>query len=458
MTANASDNGSVAGVQFKLDGANLGAEDTTSPYSVSWDTFSAPNGAHTLSAVARDGAGNTTTSAAVPVTVSNTGGVGLVGAWAFDEGTGTAAADQSGRGNNGTIANAAWVTNGKFNKALSFNGTSAWVTVADAATLDLTTGMTLEAWVRPAVPGGWRTAVAKDQAGGLAYGLYSSTNAGFPGTEASIAGSSRSLDAHATAPRRRLEPRRVDLRRDDAAPLRQRQPGRPARRRRLDRDVCFGAPHRRQRRLGRVVQRHDRRGARLQPGARRERDPERHAAEHHAGRDRAHDQRADPVPRLGRRERGHLRNRHVQRVHERRQHHDVDVPAQGLEQRRRPRDGHARRRDEHCDADAERSADVRRDLHGHRQGRREWREGLRRQPARRRLDVVVHRRSLPAADPRRRLDHEPVRLVPPRDPPQRRAQRLHDDRRRLRLAGAARAVRRRRARGHAAEPRAGERR
>ena len=130
VTANASDNGSVAGVQFKLDGANLGAEDTTSPYSVSWDTFSAPNGAHTLTAVARDGAGNTTTSAAVPVTVSNTGGVGLVGAWAFDEGTGTAAADQSGRGNNGTIANAAWVTNGKFNKALSFNGTNAWVTVA----------------------------------------------------------------------------------------------------------------------------------------------------------------------------------------------------------------------------------------------------------------------------------------------------------------------------------------
>ena len=33
VTANASDNVGVAGVQFKLDGANLGAEDTTSPYS-----------------------------------------------------------------------------------------------------------------------------------------------------------------------------------------------------------------------------------------------------------------------------------------------------------------------------------------------------------------------------------------------------------------------------------------
>ena len=38
VTANASDDTAVTGVQFKLDGANLGAEDTTSPYSVTWDT------------------------------------------------------------------------------------------------------------------------------------------------------------------------------------------------------------------------------------------------------------------------------------------------------------------------------------------------------------------------------------------------------------------------------------
>ncbi len=63
VNANASDNGTIAGVQFKLDGANLGAEDTTAPYSISWDTFGTPNGSHTLTAVARDGAGNLTTSA-----------------------------------------------------------------------------------------------------------------------------------------------------------------------------------------------------------------------------------------------------------------------------------------------------------------------------------------------------------------------------------------------------------
>src|SRR5262245_51966690 len=45
----------VAGVQFKLDGANLGGEDTSAPYSVSWNTAGASNGTHTLSAVARAG-------------------------------------------------------------------------------------------------------------------------------------------------------------------------------------------------------------------------------------------------------------------------------------------------------------------------------------------------------------------------------------------------------------------
>jgi O-glycosyl hydrolase len=67
----ASDNVAVAGVQFLLDGQNLGAEDTTSPYAISWDTATAGNGSHVLQARARDAAGNTTTSAAVTVTVAN---------------------------------------------------------------------------------------------------------------------------------------------------------------------------------------------------------------------------------------------------------------------------------------------------------------------------------------------------------------------------------------------------
>jgi hypothetical protein len=71
ISANASDNVGVVGVQFRLDGNNLGAEDTANPYGASWDTTSASDGAHTLTAVARDAAGNTATSIAVTVTVDN---------------------------------------------------------------------------------------------------------------------------------------------------------------------------------------------------------------------------------------------------------------------------------------------------------------------------------------------------------------------------------------------------
>ena len=67
----ASDSGGVAGVQFKLDGANLGTEATVAPYSVAWNTTGATNGSHSLTATARDAAGNTATSAAIAVTVNN---------------------------------------------------------------------------------------------------------------------------------------------------------------------------------------------------------------------------------------------------------------------------------------------------------------------------------------------------------------------------------------------------
>ncbi len=74
VSANASDNAGVAGVQFKLDGNNLGAEDTAAPYSISWDTGTSSDGSHSLTATARDAAGNRTTSAAASVTVLNNSG------------------------------------------------------------------------------------------------------------------------------------------------------------------------------------------------------------------------------------------------------------------------------------------------------------------------------------------------------------------------------------------------
>jgi Bacterial Ig domain/PASTA domain len=71
ITATASDNVAVAGVQFRLDGGDLGSEDTLSPYTISWNTTTAANGTHTLTAIARDAAGNLATSGSVSVTVAN---------------------------------------------------------------------------------------------------------------------------------------------------------------------------------------------------------------------------------------------------------------------------------------------------------------------------------------------------------------------------------------------------
>jgi len=71
VNANATDNVGVVGVQFKLDGNDLGSEDFTFPYSVSWNTSTAADGIHTLTAVARDSAGNGATSSDVVVNISN---------------------------------------------------------------------------------------------------------------------------------------------------------------------------------------------------------------------------------------------------------------------------------------------------------------------------------------------------------------------------------------------------
>ena len=72
VTADATDNVGVTKVQFTLDGAALGALDTAAPFSVPWDTLTATPGVHTLTAVATDAVGNTTTSAPISVTVDNT--------------------------------------------------------------------------------------------------------------------------------------------------------------------------------------------------------------------------------------------------------------------------------------------------------------------------------------------------------------------------------------------------
>jgi hypothetical protein len=71
VSCNAADNVGVASVQFQIDGANTGSADTGAPYSFAMNTASYPNGSHTLKAIARDAAGNQTTSASITVNISN---------------------------------------------------------------------------------------------------------------------------------------------------------------------------------------------------------------------------------------------------------------------------------------------------------------------------------------------------------------------------------------------------
>ena len=169
VTANATDNVGVAGVQFKVDGVNVGVEVTRTPYTVSWSTATTANGSHTLTAVARDAAGNRATSAAVTVSVANATSVpptptpvtgGLIGYWTLDDGAGTTATDASGNGNVATLVNAPLWTAGRNGSALAFDGATQYARVSSTAALNaypLTVGF----WMKTGATTGVRGIINK---------------------------------------------------------------------------------------------------------------------------------------------------------------------------------------------------------------------------------------------------------------------------------------------------------
>jgi hypothetical protein len=182
VSATATDNVGVVGVQFLLNGAPLGAEDTTAPYSVSWNSTGVANGGpYLLSARGRDAATNQFTTGAVSVTVNNTN-LGLVASYSFNEGTGTTLTDRTATGHVGAITGATWTAQGKFGGALVFDGVNDWVTIGDANDLDFTTGMTVEAWVylTASGSGSWRNVIIKERAGGEVYNLYANADTNAP--------------------------------------------------------------------------------------------------------------------------------------------------------------------------------------------------------------------------------------------------------------------------------------
>jgi hypothetical protein len=111
---------------------------------------------------------------------------GLAAAYSFDQGAGPTLNDISGNGNTGTITNATWTSSGKYGGALQFTGVSgSWATVNDSSSLDLTKGMTLEAWVNPTTlnspDNGWVAAIAKqhvNSSNDISYALYAANGTG----------------------------------------------------------------------------------------------------------------------------------------------------------------------------------------------------------------------------------------------------------------------------------------
>ncbi|MGQ0591683.1 MAG: LamG-like jellyroll fold domain-containing protein [Gammaproteobacteria bacterium] len=171
-----------------------GSSGTVSGYSWSFGdggTSTAPNPAYTytkagtysVSLTATGPGGTNTKTQNGYITVSS----GLVGAYNFEEASGTTVVDASGMGNKGTIRGAARITQGRFGNALSFDGVDDWVTVNDSASLDLTTGVTLEAWVYPIVDmTQWATVILKEQSGGALYELYANSDQSQPLTSVTV--------------------------------------------------------------------------------------------------------------------------------------------------------------------------------------------------------------------------------------------------------------------------------
>ncbi len=203
VDAEAGDDRRVEKVEFLVDGVAVGS-DTAEPWSVPWNTTTATNAAHTLTAKATDDVGNVTTSPSVAVTVGNSAaptakvmspsnayadvvkGYGAHAHWRLGETTGTTVADASGRGNTGTLTGAyllgqTSLITGDANPATTFqNATTdgrlaAGPTVAGSSSVN----MSVEAWVdftntstvneqfttiasrNWGAPGGWRLAVYK---------------------------------------------------------------------------------------------------------------------------------------------------------------------------------------------------------------------------------------------------------------------------------------------------------
>jgi len=84
----------------------------------------------------------------------NGAGTSPIGYWKLDEGSSYSAFDTSGNNNTGILTNmdakSDWVT-GKVGKALDFDGSDDYITVADSSSIGVTSALTVSTWINPNV-------------------------------------------------------------------------------------------------------------------------------------------------------------------------------------------------------------------------------------------------------------------------------------------------------------------
>jgi Concanavalin A-like lectin/glucanases superfamily len=96
---------------------------------------------------------------------------GAIASWALDETSGTTTKDSTGNGHTGTVTSPSWVE-GKYGKALSFNGTSSCVSVPNTTDLQLKGPFTLETWVKPSTLKQGAPIFFKESEGFYGYSLF----------------------------------------------------------------------------------------------------------------------------------------------------------------------------------------------------------------------------------------------------------------------------------------------
>ena len=178
-----------------LPAANLSLGGIGSARTITITPATGQTGTATVTLTVFDGA--LTAKTTFTITVIPPAGTGLVAAYNFNAGSGTSVVDRSGYGNTGSITGATWTSLGKYGSALNFSGTGNLVVISPSASLNLSTGMTIEAWVYPsATQSGWRTIVQREVD---AYLLHASSNAALRPAGGGTFGSTLAIASSASA-------------------------------------------------------------------------------------------------------------------------------------------------------------------------------------------------------------------------------------------------------------------